>query len=1144
MKNLVQLKSERVLAALLILVSVLAVSCTQEREYDHVYKGPKVKNKSMISENEDYLLVISSDKTPRNAPRVRPFWMGGKKRVRLKITESNISVYELEKNDKFTENSLNNRPVLTIPIQHVDYRCADDALGKCTHREEENNEIEWNEKNYFKLDFANLKQISVETLPIHLSNLGGQCFSAVDTKLVDLDLDENNINLIVEKSYVANVRCLKLNYLFDFSDFTFSARHHYSFAKLSSVASANYKPVSYSQDVENAFGYFKTAIRETAPDNSLPQSKESYLMKRWNPKKKTVVYYLNEAFNKPENAVIKQATYEGIKTLNNGLAKSGAKLRIELREPVEGMNPGDLRYNMIVMVEDPQSSGVIGYGPSVENPLTGEILKANTIMYVGTMKKYLKRTYEQIVREKLSQPKKEGKTKNDDQKGNKVAKKENSNQESDNQGSTSNKDSDHHMVSDIEEYLKEQMKTESQRIEFENLKMKELVEIAETHNKYLDDFIKESAYPGEYMNFHSASMAAIEKLVKKFGLKPWDQLSEVQKEDALRVLLPHTFLPTLIHEMGHNMGLRHNFSASEDKDNWYSKQELAEHGFHGEFKYSSVMDYAYKTTNELHLMGKYDIAAFKFAYAEKVELADGKHISLDQFTKNPEVNRKSYMYCSDEGVAPNPGCNRFDEGTSLSEIMENKIQALEELYERANFRNDRISMSKYDDPSMIGYLYSLYKSIRVHFERVETISKSFNLPYDNPVWEQVEFLKDARQSAVMGGKYFLDIVKTPGILCGVAKADNPMMISGVIPLSILPGSNRVMDCFDQSISDTLGRAGLIAVTQAGKSFASRKSPNNPNNYADQIDVRGIWMNKLLATHFLLTRELGSDLFDSSGRTDNYLVLSEIKPEIEKLLEEIMFDEITQKVDFDKGLAVIPGVTISYSLSDSHIIDNPMNPRAARMLDLPGKATQFDTEFIKAVFRESDGNLNAIADAEMRAKVSIRDEISAAERREWIWHGDKKVKEISIAGHKLYAVEGVNHIAFKAMETVEAIDLLTQASSDQIKLIIKEMEEKSEKKKPAQKILVQNEAAAINDAVSDEELEMRFQEALKKAEGLAGAEKEMALKRAEKIKKINPLLKYKIKMLPLDLIKRFAKGALKNKNHYLNLMLKLPVSNGI
>src|SRR5690606_2870362 len=83
------------------------------------------------------------------------------------------------------------------------------------------------------------------------------------------------------------------------------------------------------------------------------------------------------------------------------LRQAGANLTIELAEPSTKYVQGDLRLTSIVLEEDPLAMNVIGYGPSVANPLTGEIVNARTVMYLGTLKKFVKESYNELVIEKM-----------------------------------------------------------------------------------------------------------------------------------------------------------------------------------------------------------------------------------------------------------------------------------------------------------------------------------------------------------------------------------------------------------------------------------------------------------------------------------------------------------------------------------------------------------------------------------------------------------------------------------------------------------------------------------------------------------------------------------------------------------------------
>lgn len=83
------------------------------------------------------------------------------------------------------------------------------------------------------------------------------------------------------------------------------------------------------------------------------------LQERWSPNKSTVVYYMNEDFDKVDpviphlNQKIKESTRQGFKMINLALEQAGSKLRLELREPSKDIIPGDLRNSELIMVSDP-----------------------------------------------------------------------------------------------------------------------------------------------------------------------------------------------------------------------------------------------------------------------------------------------------------------------------------------------------------------------------------------------------------------------------------------------------------------------------------------------------------------------------------------------------------------------------------------------------------------------------------------------------------------------------------------------------------------------------------------------------------------------------------------------------------------------
>lgn len=101
-------------------------------------------------------------------------------------------------------------------------------------------------------------------------------------------------------------------------------------------------------------------------------------------------------------------------------------------------------------------------------------------------------------------------------------------------------------------------------------------------------------------------------------------------EDVKRQMRRDIMVSVSLHEIGHNVGLTHNFEASTDALNYMDDFWKIRNAVGGdaqqmalkrapEFKYASVMDYARNWFTEMHGLGKYDTAAIKFGYTNLVE---------------------------------------------------------------------------------------------------------------------------------------------------------------------------------------------------------------------------------------------------------------------------------------------------------------------------------------------------------------------------------------------------------------------------------------------------------------------------------------------------------------------------------------------
>jgi len=953
-----------------VFVIVALGACTRSLPYKSVGKpdmGITQGKKSLIDTNADYVYVASTLESGRLAEDARPHYTGESKRVRFVFQEKSLQVISPEEDSRFAKNPTNNLAVLSIPIEHVEYRCTEDAYGKCTNKEEENKDIAWNKKSQFKLKPEELATQQFNFLPMEFEKYFFGCYEEVGSQFIKSDIQPDHINFILEKVFQTKSICaFGINSL---EGLTFTVRYQYSFVKLNKLATPNYKPLAYTRADERNFGFFNTEKKKLDVDNNLTVAGETAFFNRWNPGR-TVTYYLSEAFNRPENAQIKKATYESFAVINNGLKKAGASLRLKLKDPVAGMSSGDIRYSMIVLEEDPSTAGLLGYGPAITNPLTGEILSAKVVMYSGIMKKYIKGNYDDLIDERLAAQEKAG-TK---VKGLEPI-------QSATPASTSKPVSPvltqtRARLATFSQSLGSQQKSNQFRLQMKDLRQqlkhfevrvdkntgrlaKDVEGQEGEHPIHLMQELKERRefmskhcfYPAEEISFDAAVVKGADQLIQKFGMKKWDQLNAAEREVVISTLMPYVWTPTFIHELGHNLGLRHNFSGSTDKDNFYSVDELRKQGVNQASPYSSMMDYPYSELNALRVMGKYDIAALRYAYVEKVELEDGKEISLRELNKNPSLKIKNYSYCTDEHVGVNANCSRFDEGTSFTEMAQHFIRAYEARYKRGNLRNSRSNFSQLDDHAQLSALDGMFSKMRMMFERYESIKNDFDIPDDAEEWKTVDFLKDIRDAAKIAAQFFVNVIKTPDTTCVIADVAQPDKIAATVPIRAL--SKQAISCFDQENVRLKDQFKVIG--EVGKSFQSRKDPSSTNPYADQIDVRGIYLDKMLAAYYLTARELGVSAFDDY--TENFLDMPDAQGAVLQTFYDVLVDKMSGPVPLrDKSGKMSTIQLDNYSLFDesdadnSHKVSPLMDGGARRFLGLPSSTTNFQTELMRTLVR--------------------------------------------------------------------------------------------------------------------------------------------------------------------------------------------------
>jgi hypothetical protein len=347
-----------------------------------------------------------------------------------------------------------------------------------------------------------------------------------------------------------------------------------------------------------------------------------------------------------------------------------------------GQRLGDLRFNMLAWVDNPNLAGLLGYGPSAADPTTGEIVQASAFMYGAgidslaqngkevvdltndptlfeeyisgedvQLEVYRRRVDnararedgQRFAREKVNSPR------------NKALRKLGKNALRRDGGSmrarldaVRDTPLEQRLMSDPirrawatahgtdangagRRELSPSSWAMGQAAHRERLRRKHLEKHNVTHSRYFD-----------------TSVIAVA-----------DELKDLPADERFAELRRRIFRSTAEHEMGHNFGLRHNFEASTDALNygrgyWDLKgtggqalepptaAQLA--GGIREHQYASIMDYGSRFMSDIHGLGLYDQAAIAFGYGDLVEVFAGEPQDnlLELYTLQDLLLRRHY----------------------------------------------------------------------------------------------------------------------------------------------------------------------------------------------------------------------------------------------------------------------------------------------------------------------------------------------------------------------------------------------------------------------------------------------------------------------------------------------------------------------
>ncbi|MEM1392567.1 MAG: zinc-dependent metalloprotease [Cyanobacteria bacterium P01_H01_bin.150] len=174
----------------------------------------------------------------------------------------------------------------------------------------------------------------------------------------------------------------------------FTLKLHYS---LSQLPDNNYRP----RLADERIGYFITAYQDLSTKD--PSDPFVRYINRWNLEKK----YPNASISEPKKPIVywidnatpyeyREAIKEGVLMWNRAFESAGFKNAIQVKQMPDSAtwDPSDIRYNTIRWINT--VDGYFAMGPSRVNPLTGEILDAD-ILIDASLVSFLKKDYRQMV---------------------------------------------------------------------------------------------------------------------------------------------------------------------------------------------------------------------------------------------------------------------------------------------------------------------------------------------------------------------------------------------------------------------------------------------------------------------------------------------------------------------------------------------------------------------------------------------------------------------------------------------------------------------------------------------------------------------------------------------------------------------------